>query len=385
LPLNDRLGPHIKNHKLQGEGLFGVTMKKVKRIPSGSSGEASGGSPLIIRTADPPNLETPLELLDSYITPNDAFFVRCHLPPPQMDLAKWRLEIDGMVKAPATLTIGQLEKMEVVTLEATLQCAGNGRVSFQPSISGVQWQSGAISNAVWTGVRLRDLLQNAGVDSAARHVGFSGYDLPPTSSTPSWVRSIPLERAMDPTTLLAFEMNGERLPFIHGAPLRLVVPGWAGAHWMKWIHKITPQEDEAEGRYMQSEYRLPDGAGERAKEIALTENVVNSIITKPLQGARLKRGVQLLSGIALAGCAAVERVDISIDAGLNWAPAKVEPQKSAGVWQQWRYEWRAETPGKLVILARATDSQRRVQPETTPWNHGGYMWNGLNRIECEII
>src|SRR5260370_133033 len=186
-------------------------MKKVERMQS----EASGRSPLIVRTADPPNLETPLELLDSYITPNDAFFIRYHLPPP---------------------------------------------------------------------------------------------------STPWWVRSIPLERAMDPTTLLAFEMNGERLPSIHGAPLRMVVPGWAGAHWMKWLHKITLQENEAEGRYMQSEYRLPGGTGlqafesagsrERANDIALTENVVNSIITNPLKGARLKRGVQLLSGIALGGTAA---------------------------------------------------------------------------------
>jgi sulfite oxidase len=225
--------------------------------------------------------------------------------------------------------------------------------------------------------------------SDARHVHLRGYDLSPNATTPAFVRSIPIDRAMDPTTLLAFKMNDEPLPLQHGGPVRLVVPGWTGNHWMKWLSHLELAEREAEGFYMDEVYRVPahpvaPGEEEADPGIPVTTNPIKSIITRPLDGSRLETGAHLISGIALTGIGVVQRVEVSFDAGRSWNLAELQKQKSPGAWQPWRYRWRVDTPGNYSIAVRATDSEGRTQPGASAWNRRGYLWNGIDRVRCEV-
>lgn len=341
---------------------------------------------LIVRLSRPQDLETPVEYLDSSITPNSVFFVRSHFGPPAIIKEQWRLDLGGLVDSPRSLTLADLRKFEIVDLPATLQCSGNGRAFFHPSVPGVQWQRGAVGNALWRGVRLRDVVKRMGIKSGARHMQMRGYDSAPMPTTPSFVRSIPIERALDPSTLLAFEMNGDPLPVLHGGPLRMVVPGWAGDHWYKWLRRIDFQENEADGFYMQTAYRMPvPSAGTApAPEVPVTVNPVKSLIAQPSEGSVMPAGDHLVSGVAFTGVGHVVGVEVSLDGGRSWARAELEGKQSEGAWQVWRYRWRAATKGSYVVAARATDSSGRVQPVATPWNHGGYLWNGIDLVHCEI-
>ena len=213
---------------------------------------------LIVRSSLPLDAETPVEAFDRFLTPNDIFFVRSHFGPPATTLAPWRFEVDGLVDRPLALGLDELkDKFESVTIPAVLQCSGNGRAYFKPTIPGVGWDRGAVGNAEWTGVRLLDILRAAGIKPDAAHVHLHGADLPPHPNTPAYFRSIPLARAVDPGTIVATAMNGQPLPRLHGGPLRLVVPGWAGNHWIKWLRKVTVSRDEAPGFYMQTGYKIP--------------------------------------------------------------------------------------------------------------------------------
>ena len=346
-------------------------------------------SSLIVRLSRPQDLETPVEYLDSSITPNSVFFVRSHFGPPAIIEEQWKLEIGGLVDSSRSLTLEDLRKFEIVDLPATLQCSGNGRAFFHPSVPGVQWQRGAVGNALWRGVRLRDVVKSISIKSGARHMQMRGYDSAPMPTTPSFTRSIPIERALDPSTLLAFEMNGEPLPVLHGGPLRMVVPGWAGDHWYKWLRRIDFQEHEAEGFYMQTAYRMPrqpvpSKGIASLPEVPVTVNPVKSLIAHPSEGSVMPPGDHLVSGVAFTGVGHMVNVEVSLDGGRSWDRAELEGKESEGTWQLWRYRWRASTKGPYIVAARATDSSGRVQPQATPWNHGGYLWNGIDLVHCEI-
>ena len=192
---------------------------------------------MIVRSARPEDLEMPLEGFRDFLTPADRFFVRSHHYVPAVDAASWRLAVAGEVRSPVSLRLDELKRMPRAELTAVLECAGNGRGFFDPSMPGIQWEYGAVGNARWSGVRLKDVIERSGVKAAGRHVVFSGADQP-IGTQPKFERSIPIERALDPNTLLAFDMNGELLPAQHGFPLRLVVPGWASDSWAKWVSKI---------------------------------------------------------------------------------------------------------------------------------------------------
>jgi DMSO/TMAO reductase YedYZ molybdopterin-dependent catalytic subunit len=272
-------------------------------------------------------------------------------------------------------------------LPAVLQCAGNGRAFFRPTIPGVGWERGAVGNALWGGVRLRDLLEVCGVRDGSRHVHLLGADGPPAPRTPAYLRSIPLERARDPKTLVATHMNGEPLPLLHGGPLRLVVPGWTGNHWIKWLRRIVVAPDEAPGFYQQTAYRMPrtpapPGAVLDPKELLpVTWLNVKSLIARPAPGARLRPGRVEVVGVAWTGQGVVEGVEVGIDGG--WRPAEFTSGPLEGTWRTWRYVWSAE-PGRHVLAARAWDSLGQSQPETTPWNRSGYLWNSIERVACEV-
>ena len=244
----------------------------------------------------PPDFETPTALLDNFLTPLDAFYVRCHMPvPAALDEASWRLAIDGEAGTPASLSLAELRQMPAATVTVTLECAGNGRAFFDPPVAGIQWGKGAVGTCTWTGVRLADLLKRVGARPAATHVWVSGADRP-MGTQPPFVRQVPMAKAIDPGTIVAYAMNGQPIPAPHGAPLRLVVPGWEGAYAIKWLNKITLATTEHDGFWVATAYRYPTkrvapGAAVDPKDMApLTGLVVKSLITRPLDGAVVHAG-----------------------------------------------------------------------------------------------
>jgi sulfite oxidase len=337
----------------------------------------------------PQDLATPTELFDRLITPTPVFFVRSHFGAPALN--PWRrLRVSGMVERPLDLGVTELRRFKEVTLTAVLQCAGNGRALQAPRAPGVQWVHGAMGQATFTGVRLADVLKEAGVASGAAHVHLSGADLPPKPAVPAFLRSIPLARALDPTTLVAYRMNGDPLTLAHGAPLRLIVPGWAGDHWVKWLTDIHVQKDEAEGFYMQTAYRLPKQpvapgtAVPPEQTVSLTTFPVKSLIGRPADGARTRVGPQEIVGVAFSGEAALARVEVSTDGGAHWADATLEGDAGVGRWQVFRHRFTAPSPGTFQALARATDARGNTQPEKADWNPSGYFWNAWHAVRWEV-
>ncbi len=344
---------------------------------------------LIIRSSRPLDAETPVEVFERFLTPNRLFFVRSHFGPPAVGLAPWRLEVGGLVDRPMGLGTDDLEKLEKVTLPAVLQCSGNGRAFFSPTIPGVGWGRGAVGNAEWSGVRLADVLARAGIKAGAAHVQLLGADEPPGPKTPAFFRSIPMARAVDPGTILATAMNGEPLPLLHGGPIRLVVPGWAGNHWIKWLRKVTVAAEEAPGFYMQSGYkvpRVPTPPGVELKPadlVPVTTMNVKALIARPIEGAVLPAGKVEVRGVAWTGAGHVTRVEVATAPDGPWSAAALLDGPAEGTWRRWAFTWDAK-PGMHTLRARAADSSGTIQPEATPWNRSGYLWNGIDRVACEV-
>ncbi len=346
---------------------------------------------LITRVTRPANLETPVSEFTSWITPNDVFFVRSHFGPPRARMLKdWRLRVTGDVRRPLALTLPDLRSFEEVTLPLLVQCAGNGRALFRPRVPGAQWEKGAVGNATWTGVRLRDVLQRAGMGVRAKHVRLQGADRPLRPQTPLFIRSIPIEKALDPNTLLAYKMNGEPLSPLHGAPLRIIVPGWYGDHCVKWLTDINLQEEEAEGFYMRTAYRLPKSpliAGAPlnvADSYPLSEMVVKSLIAQPVEGSVLRQAEIAIQGVAFTGEAEISRVEVSTDRGKTWNDANLGNETTKYSWRLWYYRWTPPEKGNYSILSRATDSRANTQLEISPWNPGGYLWNGIDQVRVQV-
>ena len=345
---------------------------------------------LIVRSSMPLDAETPVEAFDRFLTPNNIFFVRSHFGPPATDLTPWRFEVDGLVDRPIGLELDDLKtRYDQVTVPAVLQCSGNGRAYYQPTIPGVGWDRGAVGNAEWTGVRLADLLKRAGVKPAAAHVQLHGADLPPNPKTPAYFRSIPLARAMELGTIVATQMNGEPLPRLHGGPIRLVVPGWAGNHWIKWLRKVTASAVEAPGFYQQTGYRIPKVPTPPGVDLKPTDVVpvttlnVKSLIARPLEGAKLPAGRVEVRGVAWTGDGTVAQVEVSTGPGQPWQTARLAGTPTPGTWRTWTFAWDAPA-GQHTLRVRATDSLGQTQPETSPWNRSGYLWNGIDHVSCEV-
>ncbi|HEX8153924.1 MAG TPA: sulfite oxidase, partial [Thermoanaerobaculia bacterium] len=332
----------------------------------------------------PVNAETPLELLTDYLTPNDLFFVRSHWVPQMPDLRTWRLRVEGEVSKPLTLSLAELKKMKAAETTCVLQCAGNGRGLQEPIIPGVQWRYGAVGNARWRGVRVADVLRAAGVKDGAAHLHVFGSDAPP-EKVPPFHRSLELEKAMA-DAILAYEMNGEPLPKAHGAPLRLVVPGWAGDHWMKWVVRISAQREPQKGFYMDTAYRWPLTPGEpgvafKPEEMRpVTEHAVKSNITTAPKKAKAGKPAEL-RGFAFSGAPDVAKVELSDDDGATWTAAELDPRHDPYAWRLWVHRWTPRKTGKVRVVARATDSRGATQPRTTTWNQSGYLYNAWHGVE----
>jgi DMSO/TMAO reductase YedYZ molybdopterin-dependent catalytic subunit len=329
----------------------------------------------------PLNAETPLELLTDYLTPVDLFFVRSHWIPRMPDVKTWRLTVGAK-----QFSLADLKKLPRAESTCVLQCAGNGRGLHTPVLPGVQWKYGAVGNARWSGVRVRDVLARAGV-KGAKHLHLFGSDDPP-GKVPPFHRSIEIEKAMD-DCILAYEMNGQPLTPQHGAPLRLVVPGWAGDHWMKWLVKITPSNEPQKGFFMDTAYRWPlkpgaPGVVFKPEEMRpVTENAVKSNITGA--PAKARRGVAVsIRGFAFSGAPDIARVEISDDGGATWQRATLDPRHAPHAWRLWSYRWTPKRAGRATLLARATDSRGITQPRTAIWNQSGYLYNAWHSVAVEV-
>src|SRR6202049_2819491 len=343
-------------------------------------------SKMIARSSRPEDLEMPLDGFHEWITPADRFFVRCHTYfPERVNLSDWRLKIDGVVNQPLTLTMDDLKKLPRVELVGVLECAGNGRSFYQPRVAGTQWAFGSVGNGRWAGVRFRDVLQKAGLNASAKDILLDGSDSP-LGSMPKFQRTATVQKALDPDTLLAYEMNGQPLADEHGFPLRLIASGWAGDSWVKWLRHIEVLDHEFEGFWMKTAYRHPahhvePGAAVDASELVpVTDLNVKSVIATP--GNWVKPGRVRITGTAWSNSSPVTKVDVSVDAGKTWKPAKLGKDQSRYGWRLWELDWQAPA-GKHTLMARATNAAGQTQPLAEEWNPSGYLWNVAQPVEVE--
>jgi DMSO/TMAO reductase YedYZ molybdopterin-dependent catalytic subunit len=349
-----------------------------------------GKEDLIIRSYRFLDLETPVEFFDTWLTPAQHFFVRNHMHEPStLDASSWQLSIGGEVEKPFAINLAELAKLEAHAVVNTLECAGNGRAFQTPKVPGVQWQKGAVSNGRFSGPRLRDLLQRAGVKTTGKHVMFRGLDEVP-GKVPPFIRSIPIDKATDPDTLVATQLNGAPLPKHNGFPARAMVPGWIGAASCKWLTEIKVLDKAFEGNFMSPGYRMPNQPvkpGEAVKPEdthPVTALNVKSLITAPLDGSTSKSRVLDIRGVAWAGEAEVTKVEISTDGGSSWQAADLGKDRSRYAWRMFQYQWKAPKGGDYILLARATDNRGRAQPESPIWNPSGYLNNAIDQVKIHV-
>ena len=355
-----------------------------------------GKKPLIQRAFRPPNFETPLADLAPLYTANDVFFVRYHLPViPRVDVASWRLKIGGpSARRPLALSLRELKAgFPQASLAAVNQCSGNRRGLFSPRVPGVQWGNGAMGNALWGGVRLRDVLHKAGIAPDALEVVFNGADAPQLPQTPDFVKSLPIDRAIDESTLIAFEMNGQPLPHWNGAPARLIVPGWTGTYWVKHLTDILVQPSAFDGFWMKAAYRIPTGAfptvrfasQETPENTPITEMLVNSLITSPAPSARLRRGEPAqLAGKAWDNGAGIVAVEVSFDGRQSWREATLGKDLGRFAWREFHMPIDTSGSGPLEIAVRARSRNGATQPEKLTVNPSGYHDNIVQTVRLEV-
>jgi len=356
-----------------------------------------GKKPLIKRTYRPPNYETPVQYFNDLFTPNDIFFVRYHLANiPEVEVGQWKLKIGGeAIEKPVELTMEELRRdFEQVEVAAVCLCSGNRRGLFKPHVPGVQWGYGAMGNAKWRGVRLRDLLNKAGLKKEALEVVFEGADGPIFEKTPDFTKSIPVWKALDENPLIAFEMNGEPLPHWNGFPARVVVPGWTGTYWVKQLTEIRVISKPFDGFWMKTGYRIPKGkfpiverflSQETEVNTPITEMVVSSLITSPEEGQSFKAGQPVeIRGIAWDGGYGISLVEVSTDNGKTWRGAELGQDAGRFSWRPWSYRFESSEKGSYLIMAKATNRIGQTQTFELIPNPAGYHHNVVQRISITL-
>lgn len=351
---------------------------------------------LTILNDRPLNAETPPHLLDDAVTPYERMFVRSNGLVPQTALDQnaegWTLTVDGEVGRPLTLTIDDLKNdFETVTQQLWIECGGNGRAFFQPGASGNQWTVGAIGCPEWTGVRLKDVLEAAGVKPSAVYTGHYGNDVHLSGDPEKEVisRGVPIEKAMEPENMIAWAMNGEPIPALHGFPLRLVIPGYPGSASQKFLTRIRVRDQVHDGSKMTGySYRLPAypvAPGTEVPEsdmVIMTVMPVKSLITFPQTGVQVPAGRPAeVRGHAWAGNGDIAAMHVSMDFGQTWSEARLSPPSNRYAWQRWQAEVTPPQAGYYEVWARATDQAGNMQPPVVPgWNPRGYGNNMMHRI-----
>jgi DMSO/TMAO reductase YedYZ molybdopterin-dependent catalytic subunit len=327
-------------------------------------------------TEAPENSEMPLGGIRSWVTPNGLFFVRNHFPVPALDLDSWRLSIGGCVEQPREWTWDELSGLPERSVFATMECAGNGRSFLHLQVQGVPWGAGAIGHAEWTGVPLRLVLQKARLRPQAIEVVFEGADRGSETNHPdhmAFARSLPVEKALDPDTLLATRMNGELLEPSHGFPMRLLVPGWYGVASVKWLRRIEVLDRPFQGYFQTTMYTVQRQTPAGVERVMIGPMAVKSEIVRPHNGEVIGVGTNRIFGVAWAGPEAVARVEISTDDGQSWAGAELIGPRAPYSWTLWEYLWEVAQPGAYHLRARAVSASGVVQPAQHEPLNGGYL------------
>ncbi len=350
---------------------------------------------MILQRSRPPLLETPFGVFDRGVfTPNDQFFVRWHwaVIPEQVDVATFKLTVRGHVNNALSLSLTDLLAMPRTELAAVNQCSGNSRGLFLPRVPGGQWQNGAMGNARWTGVRLREVLDRAGVKAGAVAVRFNGLDEPVVDGAPDFMKSLAVEHARDGEVMLAYLMNGEQLPLLNGFPLRLVVPGWYSTYWVKMLNDIEVLDAPDQNYWTATAYRIPDTPfasvrpGETGfKTVPINRMLPRSFFTNVTDGGSIESAASVpLRGIAFGGDCGVAKVELSADGGRSWQNTELGRDEGAYSFRRWSATVVAPRSGTLTLSARCTNTRGELQPEQPNWNGGGYMRNVIERVEMTV-
>ena len=357
--------------------------------------------PLILLTDRPVQLETPRHYFRTTFTPNEAFYVRWHLEgiPNAVDLKNWKLQVEGNVNKPTALSLSDLmQKFKPASLAAVNQCSGNSRSRLQPRVPGGQWGNGAMGNALWTGVRLRELLDMAGVKSGSLQVQFQGLDTgqgPEGLGSNLFLKSLDLGNPVLDECVVAYLMNGEPLPMLNGFPVRLVVPGYFATYWTKCLTWIRVLNASDENFWMKTGYRVPDTprgnttpedvkAG-KVKTVPVERFPVRSFLISPDGSSKIAAGmIVTLRGIAFSGFGRVNQVEVSDNGGRNWMAARLGDDHGAYSFRTWEASWTAKSPGRYSLAVRATDEKGNTQPDEPIWNPGGYLWNRIERQQIVV-
>jgi DMSO/TMAO reductase YedYZ molybdopterin-dependent catalytic subunit len=353
--------------------------------------------PLIRLTTRPPQLETPFEVFnEGVITPNDAFFVRYHLAniPTEIDAETFRVEVKGKVNTPLTLSVADLKKQfEAVEVVAVNQCSGNSRGFSSPRVTGGQLGNGAMGNARWRGVRLKDVLEKAGVAAGAKQVTFNGLDTAVIPQTPDFIKALDIDHALGGEVMLAYEMNGEELPMLNGYPLRLVVPGYYGTYWVKHLSEITVVDGLFDGFWMSTAYRIPNTPGAcippgttPKSTVPIGRFNVRSFITSLTNGATLPvKRESLIRGIAFDGGAGITEVLVSSDGGGTWRTAALGKDLGNYSFREWTLPFTPTAAGPLEFKVKATNRLGESQPVEALWNPPGYMRNVIESVKVNAV
>jgi DMSO/TMAO reductase YedYZ molybdopterin-dependent catalytic subunit len=341
---------------------------------------------MILQRTRPPLLETPWSVFDKGVfTPNDQFYVRWHwaVIPTSVDINTFKLNVHGHVNQTVSLSLQDVLAMPQVELAAVNQCSGNSRGFFEPRVAGGEWANGAMGNAKWTGVRLKDVLDRAGVKPGAVQVRFNGLDEPVVPDAPDFKKSLAIDHARDGEVMLAYAMNGEQLPVLNGFPLRLVVPGWYATYWVKMVSDIEVLDQPDDNYWTKTAYTIPDTPRANVtpgqtgvKMIPINRMVPRSFITNVSAGATLPAAKpSLLRGIAFGGDSGVASVDVSTDGGKTWTPAQLGKDEGKYSFRQWQSQITLPSAGKYSLAVRCKNTSGEAQPDTPNWNGSGFMRN----------
>ena len=350
--------------------------------------------PMILQRTRPPLLETPFEVFDRGVfTPNDQFFVRWHwaVIPERVNVAAFDLTVRGHVRNVLSLSMADVMAMRRMELAAVNQCSGNSRGMFQPGVAGAQWENGAMGNARWTGVSLRDVLDRAGVKAGALAVRFKGLDKPVVEGAPHFMKSLDIDHARDGKVMLAYQMNGEQLPLLNGFPMRLIVPGWYSTYWVKMLTDIEVLDAPDENFWIKTAYRIPDTPhasvkpGEIGfKTVPINRMVPRSFFTNVTDSTIVESGAAVpVRGIAFGGDSGVARVELSTD-GHSWRKTELGPDEGSYSFRKWSTKLEAPQSGMLTLQVRCTNTKGEVQPAQPNWNSNGFMRNVIEQVHLKV-
>jgi sulfite dehydrogenase len=350
---------------------------------------------LLMLADRPPLLETPLHYFMQDLTPNDAYFVRWHYAglPTHVDLRTFRLNVIGAVANPLQLSFDDLlTKFEPVSAVVFSQCAGNSRSFFRPQVAGAEWTNGAMGNASYKGVRLRDVLAMAHVSPKAVEASFRGLDEPPLQSSEHFEKPLTLEHALNGDAFIAYEMNGAPMPMLNGFPLRLVVPGWFATYWVKALSQIALRTDPLDNFWVKTAYRIPVTPGHTEnpnhpseETTPLTTLATRSVFVSPDGASKLRKNVSMtIEGIAVDEGPGIRRVEVSTDNGKTWTDARLDPIIDKYSWRRWKLDWKPSATGTYALQCRATNANGETQP-SYEWNHGGYRRRVVQTLNVEVV